>query len=749
MTEINIQNDFLSNIFDTFKEGIAVIDKNRRIVYMNQAAQKQLPSFNTDDIFNYDAFLLYRHTFDIIRTDNGQLLEISKSPYLDEEFTIITLRDITKLERLTESRENALELLIELDSDFLFELEINRGGAVYLKWASPDFFEITGYKPLEINAFDENNNLICKKDIRIFLGILDRIKDGLEESIEIRILTKDNRNIWIKFAFVPIFSKKQDRYTSIFGSGRVVLDKVPEDMDSSKNGNDLSTLIRSAFTNMVDAIFITDLEGMILFANKSASRITGKKREYLSGRYIDDLLNIKDIDKSEAIDWKKLFADKKLQAEISDLNLFVSSGLRKNSYSNLFISSIIDNDGVQLGLMFQFHDIYRKIHQKREKQARERLESISLLSGGLAHDFNNILMGIIGNLDLAKMLTSERDVKERLDKADDSIQRAKQLTKQLQTLAKGRKPWKKAIDVRELLNNTVRFALSGTTINPVFRIAKDIYDIDADEYLINEALNELIRNSVEAMPEGGNMIINAQNTIVDDIDGLPLNPGKYVLIKIKDSGKGIENNVLMKIINPYFSTKPGSMGMGLPTTHSIIISHNGHLKLESELGKGTMVSIYLPASINIIKEKNERVEEEKFGKNILLIDDEIMVREVAGKMLKKLGYKVAYACDLKSSVEEFEKAIANKSPFDGVIIDLVINGQKGGINIIKRLLEIDPNIKAILSSGYSNDPVIINYYKYGFNAVMLKPYTTMELKEVLKNAFHSDKNNDRNNSRTR
>jgi two-component system cell cycle sensor histidine kinase/response regulator CckA len=263
--------------------------------------------------------------------------------------------------------------------------------------------------------------------------------------------------------------------------------------------------------------------------------------------------------------------------------------------------------------------------------------------------------------------------------------------------------------------------------------------VEVDKGQMSQVINNLIINADQAMPEGGVIEVNASNINIREDNILPIDPGNYVEISIKDEGVGIPEEQLLNIYDPFFSTKDGGSGLGLTTAYSIIQRHEGYISVESELGVGSIFYIYLPA----VKEK-EKIEEEKSGfkpfkkgAKILLMDDEEVIRDVAGRMLKRLGYKVEFASNGVEVVDKYKKAYESGDGFDAVIMDLTIPGGMGGRDAIIELLNIDPDVKAIVSSGYFNDPVMANFKDYGFSGVVPKPYNTEELDNVLKRVFEN------------
>ncbi len=365
-----------------------------------------------------------------------------------------------------------------------------------------------------------------------------------------------------------------------------------------------------------------------------------------------------------------------------------------------------------------------------------RLESIGLLAGGIAHDFNNLLTAIVGNISLSKMFVNpEEKVFKRLNEAEKASMRARDLTQQLLTFSKGGAPIKRTASIAELLIDSASFALSGSNVKCEFALPEDLWSVEIDEGQISQVVNNVIINADHAMTEGGMVRVKAENTVLDDKIGLPLNAGHYVKISIEDQGTGIPEEHLPKIFDPYFTTKAKGSGLGLTTCYSIIKRHEGLITVESKVGAGTTFYIYLPASPRKTSGEKNVSEGPIHGTGrILVMDDEEIIREVAGKMLSHLGYQVDCAADGLEAIQLYIKAKSEGRPYSAVIIDLTIPGGMGGKEAIQRLLEIDPAIRAIVSSGYSHGPIMSEYRKFGFCSVVAKPYKVEDLSRAVHEA---------------
>lgn len=384
-------------------------------------------------------------------------------------------------------------------------------------------------------------------------------------------------------------------------------------------------------------------------------------------------------------------------------------------------------------------DITEQKRLEEELLKAQKLESVGRLAGGIAHDFNNLLMGILGNVALAKVQQRlEFETLELLNQAEKAALRAKHLTGQLLTFARGGAPIKKTVSLPRLLREVTGFALRGSNVRAEFAIPEDMWLVEADEGQISQVIHNLVVNAQQAMPEGGIVMVEGLNLEAEAVAHLSLKAGEYLRISVIDSGVGIPEDLLPKVFDPYFTTKEKGHGLGLAIAYSIVEKHGGHIEIKSRPGTGTTCHVYLPASpVQAHKRMEERTPQavapplHKEGGRILLMDDEETVRKVAGEILCHLGYEVVPARNSEEAIEKYEEARIKGSPFDVVILDLTVSGGPGGKETMQRLLKTDPAVKAILSSGYIYDPVIAQYDRYGFRGVITKPYDIEELRRTL------------------
>ena len=384
------------------------------------------------------------------------------------------------------------------------------------------------------------------------------------------------------------------------------------------------------------------------------------------------------------------------------------------------------------------------LEQMAERQRMEdellkarKIKSVGVLAAGIAHDFNNLLTGILGYVSLAKVVAqTDAKVVAYLTAAEQACQRATALTQQLLTFAKGGAPVRHTVSLVELLKECVGFVLRGANVRGDIQIAADLWPVDVDAGQINQVIHNVVLNAMQAMPGGGTVQVRAENVALAAGVPFPLPEGRYVKITVQDPGCGIPKEVLSNIFDPYFTTKPEGSGLGLTTAYAIVIKHEGYITIASEVGVGTTVVIYLPASQKAMVSAQTHSSIPLSGSGrILVMDDEEMIRNVLRQLLESLGYTVECVQDGTEAVAAYQRAQAVGQPFAVVILDYTIPGGMGGLETLARLRAIDPQVTALISSGYANNPVMADWAYYGFSGVVAKPYTIAQLQEALHNVL--------------
>lgn len=375
----------------------------------------------------------------------------------------------------------------------------------------------------------------------------------------------------------------------------------------------------------------------------------------------------------------------------------------------------------------------KRIEQEQVKAAK--LESVGILAGGIAHDFNNILSAIHTTIAAAKLgLEDGEDVSEDLDEAQRGCLRARDLTRQLMSLSKGGSPVRTAASIEEVIVDSARFALRGSSVQCRFDLDEDVWPVSVDVGQMSQVIQNLVINAGQAMPDGGVVLLRARN-VESAPPELGLIEGRYVHVEVIDSGVGIAESHLARIFDPYFTTKQKGTGLGLATAYSIVRNHDGYIGVHSVLGQGTRFDLYLPASDEAPIKDSDCEPPVRGAGRILLMDDDQSLQHAMRRLLERLGYEVDLARDGAELVERYASVYASGTPYDLVVMDVTVPGGMGGKRTVLRLREIDPQARAVVSTGYVADPVLTNYRDYGFRAAILKPCRTQELAQVLRQAM--------------
>jgi signal transduction histidine kinase/CheY-like chemotaxis protein len=360
-------------------------------------------------------------------------------------------------------------------------------------------------------------------------------------------------------------------------------------------------------------------------------------------------------------------------------------------------------------------------------------ESLELLAGGVAHDFNNLLTALLGNISLARMDTSvSAEVQEWLEEAEKATGRARDLTQQLLTFAKGGEPVRRLVELGSCLRDAAQFARQGSRIRCAFNLAADLWPAEVDAGQIGQVVHNLVLNAVQAMPGGGIVTVSARNVHRDTAHQLGLGPHHFVVVEVRDEGPGIKPEDMARIFQPYFTTKREGSGLGLATSQTIARRHYGALRVESISGRGAVFLLYLPANPGARVERTglETVLPH-FAGRILFMDDEPAIRQMAPDLLDRLGFETEVVRDGAEAIETYTRAITAGRRFDAVILDLTVPAGMGGLETVKHLHAVDPQVRALVSSGYADNEVLLNFRDHGFSGTVTKPYCLSELATVL------------------
>ena len=490
--------------------------------------------------------------------------------------------------------------------------------------------------------------------------------------------------------------------------------------------------MKNILENTTDGFFAVDRDWNFTYLNAEAEVLLDRGREDLIGAQL----------------WEK-FPD--LKGSVFEANY--RKVLDENIAVEFEASDVAGQSWVEVhaypsggGVSVFFRDITERKRTEEERLTTSKLESLGTLAGGIAHDLNNILTVISGNIGLAQIEAPSDcgSLLSFLSRAGQAAQHAAHLSSQLLTFSKGGAPLKKVVSVAQLLEQAAEFSLYGSSLRADLDIAQDLWKAEVDAGQIEQVMNALIINARDAMPHGGTVRVSAKNLEVDERNATLLPAGNYVKVAITDRGNGVPEDLTTKIFDPYFTTKPAASGLGLAISYSIVKKHGGLLHLESSTPEGSTFAFYLPASSGKIAAVNAPTSDKPFRFNhqrILIMDDEAAIRELTSQLLSTLGYEVTAVPDGLEAVRTYERALRQGEQFQAVILDATVRGGMGGVATIERLRGMDPHVNAIICSGYSDEAALSEFLAYGFRGALPKPFTRGELAEALQRTFEGSKAN--------
>ncbi|MBI0583146.1 MAG: PAS domain S-box protein [Methanomassiliicoccus sp.] len=646
---------------------------------------------------------------------------------VEESLIYAIARDVTG-SKVTEEALRASELkyrkLLEVATEGI--LVVDRSAAI--TYANERFLNMLDREAGEVIG-QPLTSFIDHQDVPLLLSHLERRMKGEEEQYDIRFVRRDGRRILTMLSAAPIFDE-QRHYSGSMSLVTDVTEKRGMERALMEEKERLNVTLRS----IGDGVIVTDNDGRILLLNGVAEELTGWSQKDAMSRPLEEVFNIINEVTGERCEnpVEKVLRLGRVVGLANHTVLISRDGSRRLLGDSG--SPIRDEDGSIIGVVLVFRDVTGEQRMEAEMIKMQRLESIGVLAGGIAHDFNNYLMAIEGNIALARMKLDPGNTAtlERLVDAEKASVKARSLTKQLLIFSKGGEPIKKVVDLEGLLLDSLKITLAGSNVQYRLDIEPELWRIEADEGQLGQAFNNIIINAREAMANGGLLEVEARNVRCEQDETRSYPRGEHVGIWFRDHGSGIPIGIVDKIFDPYYSTKPSGRGLGLAIVHSIVKHHDGLITVSAEEGKGTLFEILLPATYSDRKSKHEESRGMTGGHGQLLwMDDEEMIREVGGQLLSFLGYRTEFARDGHEAMAKYRSSMASGEPFGLVILDLTIPGNMGGEETMRHLLEMDPDIRAIVCSGYSNDPVMARYYDYGFRGVLSKPFSLDDLSEIV------------------
>ncbi|MFC1513114.1 PAS domain S-box protein [Thermodesulfobacteriota bacterium] len=621
--------------------------------------------------------------------------------------TLATLtEDVSRYSTLVDETHDLIHSVTP-DGDFLY---VNRAWQQTLGYSDAEIKKLS-----LLDIVDESCRNKCRT---IFTSLIKGEKLDRNETV---FVARDGRRIIVEGQCTTKF--KDGKAVAMVGFFRDITDRVKNELalrESEKR-------YRNLFENAHDLIQIVQPDGTLLYVNRAWRKTFGYSKDETGSLSIFDLI-APDCQEHCRQTFKRVLAEEKV-------NYIDTTFVAKDGRKILIEGNAICKfqDGAPLYTQCIFRDVTDKRQLEEELLKAQKLESVGVFAGGIAHDFNNLLTAVLGNISMAKLyLTPQDRALCHLNDSEKATQRARGLTQQLLTFSKGGAPIKKTTTITELIRDSSSFPLLGSNIKCEFRLADDLHSIEVDEGQLSQVIQNLVINGSQAMPDGGKITVSSKNVTLNEQELPSLAPGQYVQITVADQGIGIARKDQNKIFDPYYSSKETGNGLGLAICYSIIKKHDGLITVSSEVGLGASFCIYLPTTTAMVPENEEKADtKERYGGRVLVMDDEEMVQRIACEMLHHLGCETEVAGDGREAIDLYRKALMAGKPFEAVLMDLTIRGGMGGKETIERLIAIDPTVKAVVSSGYANDPIMAEFRKYGFCAVAPKPYNLKELRSAL------------------
>ncbi len=619
--------------------------------------------------------------------------------------------------RLRQITDNMVDMVGQFDERAFFQ------------YASPSYERVLGYRPAELVGTWAPEKIHPDDRDQVISAIDDMLKIGTG-SAQYRYRHKDGSYRWIESTGRNVPDRQGNVTGSIMGSRDITDRRLSEEaLQKSEQ------MVRKVLDSVDEGFVVVDRDYRIVSTNRAYCKLVSASCDDVIGKHcyeVSHKANRPCYEVGEECAVKKAFET----GEPSTVCHKHGDAGANTLYVETKAFPLKDESGAVTSVIESINNITEKHLLETERLKAQKLEAIGTLAGGIAHDFNNLLQGVFGYISLARLKKDDRQKSlAAIEQAERALEMSVKLTNQLLTFSKGGSPVRRPTSLWPVIENATKFALSGSCSE--YRISGDegLWQAEADEGQIGQVVQNIVLNADQAMPGGGLVEITARNV---DIPGenlpLSLQEGKYAEIAIRDSGIGIPEQYLPRIFDPYFTTKEKGSGLGLATSYSIVKNHGGLINVISKPGKGTTFFIYIPAAAEVFERKRTRHTAAdapcRKGK-ILVMDDEKVIRDVAGELIHALGHEVEFASHGREALEMFREAKRSGKPFDVVILDLTIRGGIGGSETVQMLAEIDPGVKAVVSSGYSDVAVMSGRHDQQFKAFLKKPYNIDDLQEVL------------------
>ncbi len=748
---------FFQEIFNSFPEPAFAVDSNCKIIEWNKAMEEfsgikeeqivgktsseyNIPFYQKSQPLLIESYIKSnKHSNstytkeEILTLNNGQEVNVlSKVSLIYDDLNelmggVQTFQDIS--EHVSAEKMLAEDLL---KYSVLFN---NSYDGIILHDLNGNILEINK-KALNLFQFNQKTFLKLKLDQLFPISEQQHLKEFLE------VFHKKNFNF-------DEFNLKKANNTEFIGEiaadlielekqeiVQLIIRDITEKKHTEENLAAEKEMLAVTLAGIGDGVTTLDSEGNIILINRVAEEIMEMNYNEVFGKNLFNLVPFyreKSNEQYDPSEVEEMFLRRRTFPPPFSI-IKMRNGREKIIEHN--IAPIHNKNGIITGNIIVFRDITDKRKKEAEDFKNQKIESIGLLAGGIAHDFNNILTAVLGNTALLKMDLDEKSEKiSILNELESAIHRASKLTHQLLTFSKGGAPIKKFMHIGDIIKESANFALHGTKNEIEFKSIPDLWPVHIDEGQISQVVHNLVINAVQATKSNAKIIIQAQNYLMEQGNIFMLIPGNYVKISIQDFGAGITDENQKKIFDPYFTTKERGSGLGLSVCYSILTRHNGKITVDSKINIGSIFTFYLPAYSEVVikTEETSNSIKKSFGKNIkiLILEDEKPIRVLLEKYLRKNNFYVESAADGEKIIEIYQDAFDKGQNFDIVILDLTIKGGMGGDEAFQELLQINPDVKAIVASGYSTKKILSDFKHFGFAGMLSKPFMMSDLlKEI-------------------
>lgn len=599
--------------------------------------------------------------------------------------------------------------------------------------ANPKLVEMLGYHTVEelsrINVEDEGYGANYSR--AHFKEMVER--EGTVRGLESGWLRRDGSMLYVQENATAIRSVDGNvKYYA--GTIEDVTDRIEAETALKHSREHMAVTLRS----IAEGVITTDIDQLVLSMNPTAERLTGWKEAEAVGRHLVDVFRLEDGDDPLA-GLRRHRKDRKTPLPFRAEGVLIASDQAKRTVTR--IASILKGDDNELvGTVLVFNDVTEQRRLEAEAMRTQRVESIALLAGGIAHDFNNVLTSALGHTGMAiEEARAKGAISGHLVDAEAALMRARGLTRQLQTFARGGEPEKRPTSMEDVINESIFFILRGSNVRCDVEIEPGIRAVNVDPVQLGQVIQNLVMNADQAMPDGGVMTLAVKNKDICEPNRYGLPEGQYVSAVVTDTGMGIASDDIGRIFDPYFTTKSSGKGLGLAVSFSIVKNHDGALVVDSKVGEGTLFEILLPAE----EQEPERPvvfsgRVDGAGRRILVMDDDPDVQKILKSMITALGFDVEVVPEGTTAIRRFREAQEGGSPFVAVFLDLTVPGGMGGQATLKTLRRLDPDVRAIVASGYSEDLIVAEAKKHGFHSSVTKPFRLEELARVLSEVIRED-----------